>query len=238
MDFALFDFVMASLLMGLGIGVDVAIATAARAKQLSTLRIALVWIVGVSFTHTVFPMLGYLLTYFSIQLQPAIEPLIGLIAFTCIFYYLKSELTELFHPKNAGEDRQLLVTLGLILAVSWDALWSGPAKSAQVIGWPEMMVWGSFILVGSLVSLLAILSLSLGLKAHKSLTEYPVVSWLSLWVQYSVIGYFGLLALLRYSLSINIYWWQILLLSSVLIATIMGLSTVRNTKLQAKGFID
>jgi hypothetical protein len=238
MDFALFDFVLASLLMGLGIGVDVAIATAARAKQLSTIRLALIWIVGVSFTHTVFPMLGYLLTYFSIQLQPAIEPVIGLIAFICIFYYLKNELLALYHPTNKGEDRQLLVTFGLILAVSWDALWSGPAKSAQVIGWPEAMVWGSFLLVGLLVSLLAICSLSLGLKAHKSLTEYPVVSWLSLWVQYSVIGYFGFLALLRYSLSINIFWWQILVLSSVLIASIMGLSTSKNNKLQEKRFIE
>jgi hypothetical protein len=33
-------------------------------------------------------------------MQPAIEPIIGLLAFTCIFYYLKSELTEFAQPKN------------------------------------------------------------------------------------------------------------------------------------------
>lgn len=104
--------------MGLGIGLDVAVVTAARAKQLSTLRLATVWIVGSSVTHTVFPMFGYLLTYFSIKMQPAIEPIIGLLAFTCIFYYLKNELTELAKPKRQGEDKQFMVTLKLILAVS------------------------------------------------------------------------------------------------------------------------
>ena len=48
MEFALFDFVTASLLMGIGIGSDVAIATFARANQLATLRTAVIWIIGVS----------------------------------------------------------------------------------------------------------------------------------------------------------------------------------------------
>ncbi len=100
MDFTLFNFVLACLLMGLGIGLDVAIATAVRAKQLSTIGLASAWFVGVSVTHTIFLMFGYLLTYFSIKMQPAIEPIIGLLAFTCIFYYLKSELTEFAQPKN------------------------------------------------------------------------------------------------------------------------------------------
>jgi hypothetical protein len=226
-DFPLFDFVLASLLMGLGIGLDVAIATAARAKQLSTIRLASVWIVGVSVTHTIFPMFGYLLTYFSIKMQPAIEPIIGLLAFTCIFYYLKSELTELAQPKKQGEDKQLMVTLGLILAVSWDALWSGPAKSAQVIGWPEFWIWISFLLVGVFVSMLAIASLSFALYAQQSIKGSRMSKWLSLWVQYSVIGYFGLLAILRYTLNIHIYWWQVLLLSALLIALAMSLLIVK-----------
>ncbi|MEP1870857.1 MAG: hypothetical protein ABJJ44_15125 [Paraglaciecola sp.] len=217
MDYPLFDFIVASLLMGLGIGVDVAVATAARAKQLCTMRLAIIWIVGVSFTHTVFPMAGYLLTYFSIQVQPAIEPVIGILAFTCIFYYLRSELIELAHPKKQGDERQLMVTLGLILAVSWDALWSGPAKSAQVIGWPEFYVWGSFLLVGALVSILAILSLSFAVRVQQSFIQTRLANGFSLWVQYSVIGYFGLLAVLRYTLNMNVQGWQVLILSATLI---------------------
>lgn len=216
-DFALFDFIIASLLMGLGIGADVAVATVARAGQLSTVRVAVIWVVGVSLTHTLFPMLGYLLTYFSIQMQPGLEPVIGLMAFGCIFVYLKNELIELSRPKQPSQGRQLMVTLGLILAVSWDALWSGPAKSAQVIGWPELFVWGSFLVVGAFVSLLAIVSLTFGIKVKQSLQQTRLSQWFAHWVQYSVIGYFGLLALLRYTLAVNIYWWQVLILSSVFI---------------------
>jgi hypothetical protein len=221
MDFPLFDFIIASLLMGLGIGADVVVATVARAGQLSTARLAMVWVVGVSLTHTLFPMLGYLLTYYSIQMLPELEPVIGLIAFACIFFYLKHELEELSRPKIPSEDRQLMLTLGLILAVSWDALWSGPAKSAQIIGWPEFFVWGSFVVVGAFVSLLAIVSLTFALRVKQSLQQTRLSQWFAHWVQYSVIGYFGLLALLRYTLAVDIYWWQVLILSAVLIALVM-----------------
>ena len=231
MDFALFDFIIASLLMGLGIGADVAVATVARAGQLSSVRLAVVWVVGVSLTHTLFPMLGYLLTYFSIQILPELEPVIGLIAFACIFFYLKYELEELSRPKIPSEDRQLMVTLGLILAVSWDALWSGPAKSAQVIGWPELFVWGSFLVVEAFVSLLAIVSLNFALRVNQSLQQTRLSQWFGQWVQYSVIAYFGLLALLRYTLAVDIYWWQVLILSSATIALIMTLVIQQSSNL-------
>ncbi|WP_077284176.1 hypothetical protein [Cognaticolwellia aestuarii] len=222
MEFALFDFVIASLLMGLGIGSDVAIATFARAKQLVRLRTAIIWIVGVSFTHTVFPMLGYLLTYFSLQLQPGIEPVVGLIAFSFIFLYLKGELADFVNPGNDTQDRQILVTLGLILAVSWDALWSGPAKSAQVIGWPELFVWLSFIVVGLFVSTLAVISLQFARRFTGVIENKHNSRWCIYWLQYTVVGYFALLALFNYTLGLQLYWWQTLLSSAVIIALLMS----------------
>ena len=231
MDFPLLDFALASLLMGLGIGFDVVLATVARASQLRTLRMALVWVIGVSLTHTLFPMVGYLLAYFSVQVQPGITPVIGVLAFICIFVYLKGELGQLAHPEQDSDSTQLLVTLGLILAVSWDALWSGPAKSAQVIGWPEMLVWISFLVVGALVSLLAITSLQFARSIEQIAEKRQYMHWLGCWVQYSVIGYFGLLALLRYTLQINLQWWQILVMSLLIIAGCMTLSLRnRNTR--------
>lgn len=222
MEFALFDFVVASLLMGLGIGSDVAIATFARANQLTGIKTAVIWIVGVSITHTVFPMLGYLLTYFSLQLQPSIEPIVGVIAFAFIFFYLKAEITEFIQPQENVQDRQILVTLGLILAVSWDALWSGPAKSAQVIGWPELFVWMSFILVGLFVSTLAIISLSFALRVKQVITYKLSSRWVAYWLQFTVIGYFGLLALFNYTLGFQLHWWQTLLISGAIIALFMS----------------
>lgn len=215
MDFPLFDFIFASLLMGLGIGLDVAIATVARSKQLNTFKVATLWILGVSLTHTLFPMVGYLLTYFSVQVLPEITPIIGIIAFLFIFVFLKGELSQLANPENEQKSSQLLVTLGLILAVSWDALWSGPAKSAQVIGWPELMVWLSFILVGVMVAGLAICSLTFSSFILHFGENRKYMGLVGNWLQYSVIGYFGLLALFNYTLQIHLSWWQIFLGSMI-----------------------
>lgn len=225
MEFALFDFIMASLLMGLGIGSDVAIATFARSNQLANLRTAIIWITGVSLTHTLFPMLGYLLTYFSLQLHPSIEPIVGIVAFSFILFYLRGELSGFIDPKQHSQDRQILITLGLILAVSWDALWSGPAKSAQVIGWPELFVWMSFIVVGVFVSILAILSLNFALRFKHHVKDKEGTRWFIYWLQYTVISYFGLLALFNYTLGLQFYWWQTLLSSGVIIALVMSRST-------------
>ena len=223
-EFPLFDFVLASLLMGLGIGTDVAVATAARARQLCHTRVALLWILGVSLTHTVFPMAGYLLTYFSIQLAPQFTPVIGMIAFCCISIYLVSEFRELTSEQDESEGRQILITLGLILAVSWDALWSGPAKSAQVIGWPELLVWVSFIIVGILVSLLALMSLKFAIRVQGKFCTNGWMQYVGLWIQYSVIAYFGWLALLRYTLQINISWASLLLFSALVTGLAMYLT--------------
>jgi hypothetical protein len=154
--------------------------------------------------------------------------LIGILAFVCIFLYLKAELSELAQPTSEQNHSQILITLGLILAVSWDALWSGPAKSAQVIGWPELLVWGSFIFVGAMVSTLAIMSLKLSRLFIRVAEKNHHLSWLSSWVQYGVIGYFGLLALFRYTLGINLFWWQILLLSFITIGGFMYLCLNNN----------
>jgi hypothetical protein len=63
-------------------------------------------------------------------------------------------------------------------------------------------------------------------------------TWLSLWVQYSVIGYFGLLAVLRYTLNINIHWWQVLIMAALLIAIMMSLSIVKATNNQVSRIAD
>ncbi|MCY7296768.1 hypothetical protein [Alteromonas sp. a30] len=221
MNWPVFDFISGCVVMGIGIGTDVAIATLLRANQLNTTRTILYWVIGVSLTHTLFPMIGYLLTYFSIQVLPILTPVVGVIASAFITHFLWQELRELSaknaHPVNCEEkeDRQFLVSFGLILAVSWDALWSGPAKSAQVIGWPELLVWVSFIVVGIMVALFAIGSLYLSKQTRLTLTN-TASKWhqVGLWMQYSIFAYFGLLALLRYTLNVNIVWWQLLMIAA------------------------
>lgn len=220
MNGPLLDFVAACIVMGIGIGTDVAIATALRAKQLNTYKIALVWILGVSLTHTLFPMLGYLTTYFSIQVFPMLTPVVGIIAFLCISQFLYSEFKELAMQTEDSEssDKHFLVSFALILAVSWDALWSGPAKSAQVVGWSEIMIWGSFLLVGIMVAVSAVTSWYLGrwlLMVHNRAIS-DKAQHIALWMQYSIIAYFGLLALLRYTFQFDVQWWQVLMLAASL----------------------
>lgn len=243
-DLSIWGFVSASALMAIGIGTDVAIATLTQAAKLKTIRLALLWVIGVSLTHTLFPMAGYLLTYFSIQLHPIITPIVGLIAAMLIFNYLKSELHS-FQPtirleqrsttspnpeksnqtqgsRRLQETKQLWATLGLILAVSWDALWSGPAKSAQVVGWPDWWVWGSFYIVGAVITIATLVALFAGYRLAMLLSSNQRL-WLfgAAWLQFGVIGYFGLLAFFTYTLNMILPWWLLLQLSFSMVLVVL-----------------
>ena len=216
------EFISASVLMGLGIGIDAALATSLQARYMSTRRLAVHWVVGISLTHTLFPMVGYLLSYVGLQYMPFLSPIVGLLAFVLIAQFLYGELRD--DPHSSDEyGKRVLVSLGLILAVSWDALWSGPAKSAQVIGWPDMAVWASFILVGITVAFITSLSLVIArsVSYHESFMSQPSFRLVAQWLQYGVISYFGWLALIRYTFGIQISWSFILLCSLVFMAIIL-----------------
>jgi len=212
------NFLIACVLMGLAIGVDVAIATAFRARSLRHQNMTLLWITGVTLTHTLFPMLGYLLTYFSIQAIPTMTPIIGLIAFGLIAWFLWEEL---FSEEDDSQGHQLMVTLGIILAVSWDALWSGPAKSAQVEGWSEVMIWLSFLFVGLVILVFAVFAYRLGLVVCNQYLQGSRTVAVMLWLQYSVIAYFGLLSLSKYTLGLELNWWFILFVAMMFMALCM-----------------
>lgn len=224
MNISLIEMLFACLIMGLGIGADVALATFLRANSMHNKRTAFFWIFGVTLTHTLFPMAGYLLAHFSIYSAPFISPIVGIFAFAFIAYFVIQELevADSDSHHDSSNNGQMLVTLGLILAVSWDALWSGPAKSAQVIGWPGIWVWSSFLIVGFVVTLFSILSYFL---AKRVSFQFQQPRWMLFdfgqWVQLSVISYFGLLALLRYTFDVQWPWWKLLIASCVLMAFIL-----------------
>jgi hypothetical protein len=224
MIISLTEILIACLIMGLGIGADVALATFLRANSMKNKRTALFWISGVTLTHTVFPMMGYLLAHYSIDRAPVISPFIGLIAFSFIAYFVIQELkprvnTEKNQDNGVGE---VLVTLGLILTVSWDALWSGPAKSAQVIDWPGFWIWASFIVVGMVVSAFAVLSYLLAKTvAFKMSQPQWMLFDFGQWLQLSVVSYFAFLALLRYTFDVQWPWWQLLVCSFIFMAIVL-----------------
>lgn len=218
------SFLIACLLMGLGIGIDVAIATAVRTQSLRQQNMTYPWITGVTLTHTLFPMAGYLLTYFSLQSSPMITPLVGIIASGLIAWFLYDEL---FSEDEETEGQQLMVTVGIILAVSWDALWSGPAKSAQVAGWSELLIWLSFILVGLVVMIFAIAAYKLASAFCKLSHHGGSALFFLQWIQYSVISYFGLLALLRYTFNSDLSVLLIFSMAAVTAFLLMTFASIR-----------
>ncbi|MBL4796199.1 MAG: hypothetical protein JKY50_02165 [Oleispira sp.] len=229
MSVSILEMVMACLVMGLGIGADVALATFLQANTMGNKRAVLFWIVGVTLTHTLFPMIGYLLAHFSIYSAPMISPVIGLVAFSFIAYFVIDELDVGSEETDDSNNGQILVTVGLILTVSWDALWSGPAKSAQVIGWPDYWVWSSFLIVGLVVSVFSIVSYFLAKQVDIKIRQ---PKWMSFdfgqWVQLSVVSYFGLLALLRYTFDVQWLWWKLLMVSFILMAIILHRIAIKN----------
>lgn len=206
------EFMICSVLMGLGIGIDAAVATGARMPLMHSRRVVVAWLFGITLTHTLFPMAGYSLSYLGLLQAPVLSPLVGILAFTLIACFLWAELRPLDDNNRPGS-QSLLAGAGLLLAVSWDALWSGPAKSAQVIGWPQPAVWASFIVVGAVVAILSWLALKLAARVEQ-LANQPLLQCL----QYGVIAYFGWLALFRYTLGITLAWPWILLFALLVTA--------------------
>lgn len=210
------EYMLACLMMGAAIGMDVALITALYSNKLKCSKTRTKWVTGVVGTHTILPMIGYILSFYGIKWIPWLAPLLGIIAVGFIALYLYQEiLADADDPHN-----HIVATISwsLIIAVSWDALWSGPAKSAQVIDWQSVFVWTSFIVVGFVVYIFTLAGLKVGNKLSSQQANTPF-SWL--WLQYSAIAYFGLLALTRYTFAVELPSWCIFMMSLILIRLVL-----------------
>lgn len=157
--------------MGLGIAIDVAIATLARFRDPSMTFKS--WTMPVAIAHVLLPAFGYYTWWglgevFEILVLP-----LGLIAFAMISIFIHeafSEWTDVkphlsLEPILGGLlsfiDKRSHGRMMMILAVSMDALWSGPAKSAQAISgnWDWVLVVVSFFLAGAVVGIVSEISL-------------------------------------------------------------------------------
>lgn len=208
------EYLLACLMMGAAIGMDVALVTALYSNKLTCVKTRFKWVSGVVGSHTLLPMCGYLLSFYGIKWLPWLTPLLGIVALSFIAVYLYDELF------SSDDSSPLLATISwsLIIAVSWDTLWSGPAKSAQVVEWQSIFVWTSFLVVGAVVYLFTLAGLKVGSRLASNEQSTPFI-WL--WLQYSAIGYFGLLALIRYTFSLNTPDWQIFALSAIIIRIVL-----------------
>ncbi|MBY6016813.1 hypothetical protein KUW04_03260 [Halomonas denitrificans] len=211
-------FLLSCLAMASGIGADVALASAAAADL--PRRARWLWLSGVTATHTLFPMAGYLLTFYFARHLPLLTPWLGLLAAGLIFHFYLSELRR---PAESP-DAPSRISWPLLLAISWDALWSGPAKSAQVLEWSPFWVALSFFLVGTLVWGFALVGMRLG----RWLLHTPLCAGGCRYLQLVILSYFGGLALCRYSLQWPVPGLVILLVA----ASVTALALWPKTALQ------
>ncbi len=220
-EFDFFSFWLPSILMGVGIAIDVAMATVSKFRD-RTMSFQN-WTLPIMGTHILFPAFGYYGFWGLRKEFSALTPVLGFVGFIFVFLFVYEVVCEaigkepVFGISSWFSDRMGLKEddtrrIIAILAVSWDALWSGPAKAAQAAAgnWTIMEVVLSFPVAGMTVALVAEASLAVArILQRKKFESSEEMAWWFVWGKYfelSVIGGFGVLSLIQTFASGNIYF--------------------------------
>jgi hypothetical protein len=171
MSFSSNSLIVPSVLMGLGIAVDVAIATVSRFRD-RTMSFAN-WTFPVAIAHILLPAFGYYGWWFLGQQFQGLALILGLLAFGMIAVFIYQAICEWIGTEplvsldsitgwafnHLGSESKGRIVM--VLAVSMDALWSGPAKAAQAASgqWTPFEVLVSFFIAGAVVALVAEIAL-------------------------------------------------------------------------------
>jgi hypothetical protein len=205
----LISLLLPSILMGAGIAIDVAIATLARYHRddLSFKN----WTLPITITHITFPAIGYFLFFGLQQVFPGLNIILGSIGGVLIALLVLEVLAESTGRKPAFElsdtiakllplDRIGSQHILAVLAVSWDALLSGPALAAQAAtaDWSTTELIGAIAIAGLVVAFIAetALAITLRLRQTRSFKVKPYAHFIVVgkYAELSVIGGFGILA--------------------------------------------
>ncbi|MCD5381049.1 MAG: hypothetical protein LR008_00555 [Candidatus Pacebacteria bacterium] len=220
-------------IIGVSIAVDVLLATIV---QFHNLNLSLKsWVIPITLTHAVFPIVGYFI--FWQAGQDASELIIfslGFIGFVFVSLLIYEIFCEHIDSKPKLSISHLLSHLieyvcgllgykvdfdshnakGLVrvLAVSWDALWIGPAiaSNAKVGDWSNLEVLLSFLVFAFIVALVAYATFGFAtwLREIKFHNEVKLARYLCFGIiaELSVIGGFGVLSLASgLHIDINLY---------------------------------
>lgn len=248
---SLTQFWIPSVLIGVGIAIDIAIATIARFhdKNLTFKN----WTLLVTISHIVFPAIGYYIFWGMSDKFPDLRLILGVIGFTLVtliiyevfcesvgikaLFSLSNYISETFGFKE-DDSRRLIA----ILAVSWDALASGPAIAAQASasGWSADEVLLSFFIAGITVAIIAEMSLTIALELRRINFQNIIrMAHFYYWGKYaelSVIGGFGVLSL-WHGLTGDGNLYQAIVISAALVLFLFSSyhkDLIRNEMLRAK----
>jgi hypothetical protein len=216
-----FNVAFPSILMGVGIAIDVMLATISKFRDddLSFKN----WTFPIMATHIGFPAVGYYGFWGATQAWPWLGPTFGIIGAVFVVLFIYEVFSDwIGHEPVFGISATVGKRFGFeeddarrgvaIMAVSWDALWSGPAKAAQATtgGWTDFEVACSFVIAGLVVAAAAQMSLKLALRLRRqkfdNASKMSNYSVFGMFAETSVIGGFGVLSLSQgLGVSDNIY---------------------------------
>jgi hypothetical protein len=234
-------YLLACIVMGLGIGFDVVLATLSRLRHISSDN-SWLWVKRISFTHVLFPMIGY---YFFVGLfrsYPFLRILLGIIAFSLVVIFL-FDIVKGWLSQDSQDSDESPFAWAVVLSVSWDALFSGPAKSAQAIGWSSRQVLVSFIISGAVVTSMAIIAVIIAKAIRRAITDIlgtevyrlSILHLAMMYFEFVILSYFGVLALIRYTLASGLSFIAIAAISVAFGAVLFFLlrkSLLHNTQLR------
>lgn len=235
------------IIIGISISIDVLIATVSQFHNRS-LNIKS-WVIPITLTHTIFLAIGYLLfwqagkgasetTTFILGLTGASFISLLIYEIFCEHINCKPKFSISYSFSNFIEKlcRQLGYNVDFnnrnasgfvrVLAISWDALWIGPAiaSNAKIGEWGDLSVLMSFIISGSIVAIVSYSALLIIAQLRKinfhndsKMAHYLVFGIIT---ELSVIGGFGILSL-GHGLNMDINIYQSIL-SSFFIMTVIA----------------
>jgi hypothetical protein len=197
------QYLAACVVLGIGIAIDVAIATLSRARLFSDIRVARRWTVRITLTHTLFPMLGYYPVALYVMRVDGWLFAAGIAAAALVMYFVVGAYRA-WRQGEAQDAEKAGVEWALVLAVSWDALFSGPAKAAQAVNWNEREVLLSFFIAGGVVAATAAAAVNVArslaashLSADAGLRLMATRQTVAFGLELSVLTYFAGLAIAR-----------------------------------------
>lgn len=231
-----FGVLLASALMGVGIAIDVMLATVSKFRddELSFRN----WTLPIMATHIGFPAFGYYGFWGLSQAFPWLTPVFGGIGAIFVALFIYEVFSEwIGHEPVFGisafignffgfeeDDARRFVA---IMAVSWDALWSGPAKAAQALdgNWSTAEVGISFLIAGLVVAIAAQGSLWLALKLREmkfeNANKMAGFIFRGKWLETSVISGFGVLSLSQ-GFSWNLNLWSAIAIAAVIMTALFA----------------
>lgn len=229
------DVAIPSTLMGLGIAIDVMLATISKFRD-SDLSFKN-WTLPIMATHIGLPAIGYYGFWGLSQSLPWLSPVLGIAGALLVFLFIYEVagewigyepvfgISEWFGGLFGFEENDARRFVA-IMAVSWDALWSGPAKSEAIDAtWTTSDIGWSFVIAGLVVAFAAQLSLKIALRMreHKFSNVEKMTFWsvVGKFFETSVIGGFGVLSLLQ-GLSLSKSIWLSMLISMIIMGVVFA----------------